>query len=247
MHRRVPFARRALVALLVAGLAVAASGCGKSNPVAPQAAAKPLLVLGDDSTQDSVMAILAASGIPAAYGGPYYSFDGAGLDQYSAILFLTGKVYSRVVHAEVQRAIRDYVAAGGGLMTIEWLGYSKGRGYYDLIADIAPVQFAGDSERGSDFYVIQNRNHPITRGLPPSFATPGDDWGVSMLGLDLRPQRQAVSIVTGMHGVSVAAGVYGAGRTVHWNMAGHYYGRGVWNANVRRLLANIADYVAKRS
>jgi hypothetical protein len=61
------------------------------------------------------------------------------------------------------------------------------------------------------------------------------------------PAKQAMTIYRGSKsGDAVVIGVYGAGRTAHWNMAGEYKGSNIWSWNVRRLLVNVVEHVRRK-
>jgi hypothetical protein len=238
--------RMSAVVTLAVLIALAATGCAGNHPTAPVIAIrKPVLVLGDGGTQDSVLAILKRAGIDARNGGPYWQFDGKGLQNYQSVLFLTGKVYSSQMADSVQQRLIAFVASGGGLMTIEWMGYAQGSDYYPLVAAIIPAKYGSGYAETGETYSVKLAGHPIAAGLPPSFSTPAAAWAYSKMLADPAPDKQATVVIGGSgSGAAVIAGRHTFGRTVHWSQAGHYRGNGIWTTNTRLLLVNIVNYVS---
>lgn len=243
---------------LLAAMSIIASGCSGDSggptatiqPPPPPPAIEPILILGDGRTETMVATILADNGISVRAGGPYWSYDGNGLADVSAVILLTGYDYARQMPTPVQSRIAAFVADGGGLMTIEWLLFNRGigAGLQDLIADIVPARYNNGFRTGSETYTVMDASHPVAQGFAGSFATPGTPWNYSLTTVDPTPSKSARLIFRGSaSGAAVVAGVYGQGRTVHWNMAGEYGGSEIWSDSVRRLLVNIAKFVSKRT
>lgn len=191
------------------------------------------------------MTILEEAGMDAEFGGLYWEWDGSGLDDVSPFFFLTGYEYNETVADSVQEALVDFVSAGGGIMTTEWMLYETGGGYYDMITAMAPSLYDDDYDYYTETYTVAVPAHPIAQGLPASFATPDDAWSYSLTVADPTPSKQATVVITGSaSGDAVVAGKYGLGRTVHWNMAGQNEGEEIWSTEVRQILVNIAKYIS---
>jgi hypothetical protein len=220
------------------------------DPIDPPSRPGPVLVLGDERTEDSVAAILTRAGIEVEVGGPYWEHSGDGLDGFSAVVFLTGFAWARRMPEAAQSKLVAFVANGGGLMTVEWLLYNHyyDSGFQDLVGAIAPAKYAGDYAYSGETY-SRTADHPVAAGLPQSFALPADGWSYSLTTADPDPAKAAQVVFRGSaSGDAVVAGRHGQGRTVHWNMAGEYQQRSaIWSAEVRQLLVNIVKFVSKRS
>lgn len=236
------------VLFLLVEMAFFVSACGDSpteNGDEEAQAIGPVLVLGDSATEDSVLAILAENGVDAQFGGMYWEWDGSGLDQASAVVFLSGYVYQETMADSVQAQLAAFVAAGGGLMTTEWMLYDSDAGFYDMVAALAPSVYDNDYDYGTETYTVVAPSHPVAEGLAPSFATPDTGWSYGYDVADPAPFKSSTVVISGSYGGdAVVAGEYGAGRTVHWNMAGQYDGDDIWSPDVRRILVNIAKYIS---
>lgn len=248
MTFRTPRAGRPLLlAALLVGMAVA---CGQdpADPDPEITPPDPVLILGDERTEDSVYTILTDADIDAVMGPAYYLWDGTGLDSISAVILLTGYDYSYSMADSVQAALVDFVAAGGGLMTIEWLVWNTevgGDGEYDDVAAIVPTVYDGGYDYGTETYNVQLPSHPIADGMAASFAVPDTGWSYTFAVADTAAAKEAAVVITGsISGDAVVAGRWGDGRTVHWNMAGQYDGDDIWAPEVRQLLVNIATFIS---
>lgn len=247
---------RWLPPLALAGLLAITTGCGDASPTEPLTEPPaeppaPILVLGDAQTEDSVATILTRAGIDVQMGGPYWEYDGSGLADVSAVIFLCGYEYNREMPASVQDMLLAFVADGGGLMTTEWMLWNAHHesGLQDIVAGITPARSPdGDYDYGGETYTRVTDGHPVAEGLPASFAIPGSDWSYSMTAADPAPSKSAQVVFSGSaSGDAVVAGRHGLGRTVHWNMGGEYNGSAIWSDEVRRLLVNIAKFISHRS
>ena len=242
----------------VIAIAILSASCGDSGPSEPAGDERgPILILGDGGTEDSVAAILTRAGIPVVMAGPYWEYDGAGLDDASALVLLLGLEYDNAIPLAVQQQIVSFVGGGGGLMTTEWLLYNAAESETPLqaaIAAIAPAIYGGDymdtgePGDGLETYSVQAPEHPVAAGLPASFTTPELDWTWSITHADEADEKQAEVIFLGSESHdAVVAGRFGVGRTVHWNMGGHWIGDEIWTPHVRTLLENVARYISGRT
>lgn len=207
----------ARLASLVMILGVVATGCGDGTP----------------------------TGQDVELGPVYWEYDGAGLDDQSAVILLTGYHYTEEIPETVQDMLVDFVTSGGGLMTTEWMLYYQGDGYYGIVADIAPATSDRDYTYGAETYTRDAATHPIARDLPATFLVPDDGWSMGFTTADPEPAKQATVVFSGSEsGDAVVSGRHGEGRTVHWNMAGEYNGEDIWSPEVRQLLVNIARFIS---
>jgi hypothetical protein len=200
-----------------------------------------VLILEDDGTEDSVYAILTASGINTTLGGNYWEFTGAGIDQYDLVIFLNGVDWGEAMDSSVQQIICDFVYNGGKLLTTEWISWGE-YDYYPLIYKIIPVVYNNNYDYEEEMY-YKKINHPVSLSLPDSFMVPSD-WSYVCTVRDTALVKQAVTIFTGsLSGDAVVLGKYGSGEIIHWNMAGQYDGDDIWSPEVKTLLKNIALYL----
>lgn len=239
---------------LAAALAFVAPGCREGT--SPAITHDPVLLLGDGKTEDSVRVILNRAGIEVQSAGPYWEFDGSGLEGFSAVIFLVGYDYAMPMDGDVQQGIVNFVAAGGGLVTTEWMLYNTSwdKNLQGLVADIVPSLYGddysdtGEPGDGVEDYTRFAAGHPVAEGLPQTFSTPAFDWTYSLTTADPAPAKQAQVIFAGsLSGDAVVAGRHGAGRTLHWNMGGEYVGSRIWTPEMSQLLVNIVKYVSNRS
>jgi len=245
------FANRSPFALLTlaASFAFLTAACGGDGPSAPVIERGPVILLGDGQTEDSIALILTEAGIPFEMAGPYWEYDGGGLDTASAAILLTGYDYLEEMPEAAQHAVVAFVEAGGGLMTTEWMLYNL---YYEfdaqsIVAAIAPAVYLDDYDYEGEEYKRLMPGHPVAQGLPATFSTSGD-WTWILTAPDPAPAKQAQVVFGGeSSGAAVIAGVHGQGRTVHWAMAGEYNGSDIWSMDVRKLLVNIVSYISKRT
>lgn len=245
----------ALLALPLA-LVLAATACGGDDPAAPEVEPGPVILLGDGRTEDSVRVILARAGIHVQSAGPYWEYDGTGLADASAVIFLCGYSYDMAMAEDVQQQIVAFVEGGGGLLTTEWMLYNTS---YDpelqgLVAAIIPALYGGgyvdtgNPGDGVETYTRAAAGHPIAEGLPASFGTPELDWSYSMTVVDPASAKMAQVIYAGsLSGAAVVTGRHGAGRTAHWNMGGEWVGSRIWTPEMRQLLVNVASWVSGRT
>jgi hypothetical protein len=134
----------------------------------------PILYMGDTSINGAA-AYLA--GLMTAWG---WNFDYIPSDQPiepasitdSRRLFILSDYPSRLMPAQVQRAIADRIAQGAGLLMIGgWESYCGHGGNWagTTIAEILPVKIASTDDRincDQPALVTRKMDHPITQGLP---------------------------------------------------------------------------------
>lgn len=224
------------------------AGCGDDDPAAPEWPPAKVLVLEDDGTEGEVLRILTDAGMDVTLGGPWWQLDGAApLDGYDAVVLLACVEYYQQMSSAAQVALTNYVAGGGGLLSTEWLTYYASRNA--VLTAILPAE-ADDYDYEPETYTRQG-DHPLTRGLPTTFATgtdsTGTDWTWVTMIPDTAAAKQAQVVYTGSaSGGALVAGRWYAGRTVSWGMAGAYDGDDVWVPATERLLVNVVNWLAGR-
>ena len=201
-----------------------------------------ILILEDSGTEQGVHSILDEAGFDdVVLGGHYGDFDGENLENFETVIFLNGTHWSSTMDESSQQQLRDWIGDGGGLLSTEWLMWSGSAN--ETFTSTFPVTYGGSWSRGSETYTRET-GHPIAYGLPDSFDTPSD-WSYSETVLDDDPAKEAVTVFSGSSsGAAVAAGRYGDGRIVHWNMGGEYNGSDIWSEHTELLLTNIVAYLA---
>jgi hypothetical protein len=73
----------------------------------------PVLILGDERTEDSVAAILTRAGLDVRPAGPYWQYAGGDLSDVSAVVLLTGVEWDQTMPDSVQQRLAAFVSAGG--------------------------------------------------------------------------------------------------------------------------------------
>jgi hypothetical protein len=241
---------RRLPALTLLAALILVAGCGSdddSGPTAPETSgAARVLVLQDEGTETRVMEILTAAGIDAELGPLYHEYGAGDLDRYDAVVFLNCVDYGHGLPDTTQQKYVDYLAAGGGIVTMEWLLYYDSRN--EILTDVLPVQEGDDYDYEPETYT-RMLDHPIAAGLPRTFPTGDDTTAVDWTWVEMIPDTDAAKevevVFTGSQsGPVVVAGRHGAGRAVCWGTAGVYDGEDVWSAPTERLLVNIVRWIA---
>ena len=198
-----------------------------------------VLVLGDDGTEDSVLSVLQDAGFQVDNAGPYYEYNGNNIEKYKVVLFLNGVEWVKVMSDTTQQIIRDYVAEGGVLFSIEWISWSGATN--QIINDILPVSYGGWWSTGSEFY-YKVKDHTISQALPDTILLP-QNWSYSNTLIDMAPEKNAEVIFQGSKsGAAIVIGDHEEGKTIHWNMGGHYFGTRIWTEEVKQLFINCVSY-----
>jgi hypothetical protein len=239
--------RRGLLVALLATLTLVVA-CGDDDPTSPDPTPDParVLVLQDDGTETSVMEILTAAGIDADLGPLYYEYGANDLDLYDAVVFLNCVDYGESLPEDVQARYNEFIMAGGGIVTMEWLTYYESGNA--VLMESLPVIEADDYGYDTETYT-RLLDHPIAAGLPASFATGDDTTAVDWTWVELIPDTTAAKNVEvifegSRSGPVVVAGRHGEGRAVCWGTAGVYNGDDVWTDHTERLLVNIVNWIA---
>jgi len=198
-----------------------------------------VLVLGDDGTEDSLMMVLDQAGFNVDYAGPYYEYDGSQIEKYKVVILLNGVEWVEVMSNAAQEIIRDYVATGGVLFSIEWISWSGATN--QIINDILPVDYGGWWSSGSEYY-YKVIDHAISQALPDTFLLPSA-WSYSNTVLDMAEEKNAQMIFQGSKsGAAVVIGDFEQGKLIHWNMGGEWFGTDIWTGEVRQLFINCVSY-----
>ena len=198
-----------------------------------------VLILGDDGTEDSLILVLQNAGFKVDFAGPYYEYDGNGINKYKVVIFLNGVEWVEVMSDPTQQIIRDYVATGGVLFSIEWISWSGATN--QIINDILPVTYGGWWSTGSEFY-YKEIDHDISEALPDTFLLPVN-WSYSNTVADPTEGKNAQVVFQGSQsGAALVIGEHEEGKTIHWNMGGHYAGTNIWTEEVKNIFINCVSY-----
>ncbi len=207
-----------------------------------------VLILEDGGTENSVETILDNAGYTVTMGGPYDEYDGTDFSAFDLVLLLNGYYYGDTLQAGVQQGLKDFVSAGGVLMTTEWLTYEgTGVDYWDTLMGILPLTYNDDyCDAGAGVCpetYTKMVDHPITEGLPASFLTP-PDWTYSFQAVNSSSLATNIKVLFegSNSGSAIGVGDFGLGHTIHWSMAGVYGGTDIWSTETTRILTNIAAF-----
>ena len=234
--------RTILACLTMLMVALLISACGDDDPVSgTQSDPAKILVLEDNGTEDSLYVVLDAAGFDVTRGGLYYEYTSTDFSAYDLVILLNGVDYGETIEDSIQQAMKDYVMAGGVLLTTEWL---LEEGYYDILESFMPVAYDDDYSYSSETY-IKMATHPITASVPDTFVT-NSDWSlVYMYELDNASTEctNRTILFQGLEGgPALTIGDLGTGHIIHWAMAGEYEGADIWSDEVRQIFINIARF-----
>jgi hypothetical protein len=204
-----------------------------------------VVVLDDGRSAPQVMEALRRQRIAAFNAGFYQTWDGISppLDETDVVLFLQGYEYNDTMTPAADQALVDFVNAGGLLVRTEWCAYEYGDGSGNLMVDAflpvrAPESDYLEGERAS--WTIQDRRHPLTKGLKPVFHIDGAGFsfieatpGATVLATNQRDEP------------TLALGTFGPGEVVHVN---HdlTYEVAIIPKEILRVLTNCASYGVRR-
>jgi hypothetical protein len=133
-----------------------------------------VLVLDDGGSAAQVVAALRAGGVVVVEGPNYAEWDGSTppLDGVQVVLLLQGLNYNPRLGQLADVAIRDFVAAGGGLVRTERAAASADSEGAMRVDASLPVVFDDGYGDGEDWWV-DDRDHELVQGLPAKWEEPG--------------------------------------------------------------------------
>lgn len=207
-----------------------------------------VLILEDDGSETAVASILTGAGCDVTMGGLYYNYDNTDFSAYDLVIVLYGVDYGYGIDPDVQQALKDFVQAGGVLLTTEWLTYEgTGNTDWDTMIDLLPLAYNDDyCDSGAGECVetyTKLVDHAITEGLPATFSTP-DDWVYSFQVVNSTSVASNIQVLFegSISGAALGIGEFGTGHVLHWSMGGEYDGSDIWSTETSRILTNIADF-----
>jgi hypothetical protein len=229
--------------ILVASiLAAAASSASAANVFVLSSGNAPLDALFQSKLQ--------AAGHTTTLGPQFSEYAGSSLEAYDAVLLLANYNWNRpAMPVQGQANIYNFVLAGGGLITTEWILWSNGSGngpWAPLEPTFASASTGGTFRTSAQATYAARTTDPIlTAGLPASFTFAPDNFagtesrllpkpGASILFASDYPHTQEVGGVVGWG--------FGNGRVVNFSTC---VGTGQLNdTNFARLLANVVLWSA---
>ncbi|MEU3053704.1 ThuA domain-containing protein [Streptomyces griseus] len=134
-------------------------------------------------------------------------FTDASLAGRGAVVFLSTS--GEVLTPDGRRALRRWVLAGGGFMGIHSAACTEyGWPYY---GDLLGARFAGHPEFQPGTVLVEDRNHPATRHLPPRW-----DWHDEWYDFRSNPRRPGVRVLATVDESGYEGGGMGADHPLVW-------------------------------
>ncbi|MBA3848681.1 MAG: hypothetical protein C0502_01640 [Opitutus sp.] len=204
-----------------------------------------ILSSGNGTLDTAAQNAFTSAGHTATVGPQYTSFTGAELSGVQAVLFLANANWnSGDMPLAGQTALANFVSAGGGLITGEWVNWKVGSGSLTTLAPLMPVTSSTQWTGGTSITYTQAVFDPVlAAGLPASLTFPGDDFsGVESF---FTPKSGATAYYAssgGAGGAGVVGWNYGSGRVLQLSTT---IGPGqLGTAAYAKLLSNSAVFVA---
>jgi len=202
-----------------------------------------LLILGDGFSQSQITPFLPANISWTIAPVTENSWDGTNppLAGFDVVLLLDGVTYSSDMPVSGQTALVNFVQNGGGFIGTAWLPYETNysqSGYYHYLfmRQLIPQTRISGHEIPDTYTVVVS--HPVTAGLPASFAVP-------QAGFDVSSANSGTVVITGANTHdAVVVKEYGCGHVVGLATAAGYNGYNPWNANMQTLLINAIEWAA---
>jgi subtilisin family serine protease/trehalose utilization protein len=128
-----------------------------------------VLVIADGGTQDDVIPVLTGAGYVVTQVIDDSVYDGSNppLSGFDLVVLLDGPGVTTNMPTGGQTAIRDFVLAGGGMISTEWLAYEVANGNYSILQPLIPLTWVTYGEGLFTWSVATA--HPVTAGVSPSF------------------------------------------------------------------------------
>lgn len=163
-------------------------------------------------------------------------------NDYNVIILYTDRTtggYDYDIPTETEQLLKDFVAKGGGLIgfhdTIFYWANNR------VLEEVFGVKSRGFTNRDNT-YIIVDKSHPITQGLPDSFLVDDDE----ILHTEIQTDVQILIKTDYKDMPAVTVRQYGKGRVV-WINAGHYNPPAITKSdpNIVRLYINAAKWVSE--
>ena len=204
-----------------------------------------ILSSGDSSLDTTAQNVFTSAGHTVAIGPQYTAFTGAELSGAQAVLFLANANWnSGDMPVAGQSALVNFVNAGGGLITGEWVNWKVGSGGLTTLAPLMPVTVSTQWTGGSAItYTEALADSVLSAGLPTSFTFPGDNFSGVESFFTAKPGAIAYYTSSGgAGGAGVVAWTQGNGRVLQISTT---IGSGqLGTADYARLLNNSVEFVS---
>jgi hypothetical protein len=203
----------------------------------PDVSGNHVLVIADGGTQDDVIPVLTGAGYVVTQVIDDSVYDGSNppLSGFDLVVLLDGPGVTTNMPTGGQAAIRDFVLAGGGMISTEWLAYEVANGNYSVLQPLIPLTWVTYGEGLFTWSVATA--HPVTAGVSPSF-------NVSTAA-DLGTANSGTVLVTSSSGnPMVIVKQAGLGHVVHFSCGGNFNGFHPFIVpDMQRLLVNAANWM----
>jgi len=225
-------------------IGVVAGSCGVAS-----AANVYVFSTGVPAVDAAYVSSLTSHGHTVTIGASWELFDGtASLAGIDVVLMNHGGNWTSStdsVPLAGQQQLVDFVGAGGGVITTEWIVYNHGASdgtAYAVIMPILPVTY-GLTWNGaaSTTFTQASTDAVMNSGLPATFESPVDFFAGTETELEPRPGATVFFLGSNLdNNAAVTGWQVGAGRTVSFStMPGEF---SLADANYSRLLSNAIDW-----
>lgn len=208
------------------------------NPLATS-----VLFLGDDGSVNNtyLRTAIANDGYTVINATPFYSWSGSGLADCRVVVVFNADNYTNGFTAAGHSALESWLLSGGTVVRTEWTVWAIGS--ESLVAQgidtHLPVDSVGGDYRYDVTWSVTDALHPLTAGLPASFAVAGGG------SADVVLAASATAVATaGAAGPAVSFKSFGSGRVIHINSDFNDDAETTPNASVVRVLRNAVAWGA---
>lgn len=204
-----------------------------------------ILSSGDSAIDTAAQNVFTSAGHTVSVGPQYTAFTGTELAGAQAVLFLANANWNAGdMPAAGQSALVNFVNAGGGLVTGEWVNWKIGSGGLTTLGPIMPVTVSTQWSGGSAItYTEAVADAVLGAGLPISFTFPGDNFAGVESFFTAKPGAVAYYTTSGgAGGAGVVAWAQGNGRVLQLSTT---IGPGqLGTTDYARLLTNSVEFVS---
>lgn len=134
---------------------------------------------GSQAVDDAAVAAIKAGGHTTVMGPEFESFTaGVDLSGIDVVYFQASFNWTDVdMPLDGQTAILEFVKAGGGLVTSEWVGFKAYTGSFQRLKYILPVVYYGYAGWSSTTYTVVTPDKTLNNGLADAIEFPLDSFG----------------------------------------------------------------------
>ncbi len=163
--------RRSSLRLGAAGAAL----CALFSSVPAKGVDILMLTCTNSSVDAQLKTLFEGAGHIVTIGPRYGAYDGTGVDQYDVVIAMDSYgVGGGTMPLAGQESLRDFVQAGGGLITGEWIIWGN-YGELPVLHHVLPVEPSyGYRAAGTITYSISTADPILSAALPDNFSFPAD-------------------------------------------------------------------------